>query len=203
MTNKTMGRPKGMTSKGKNHSLSLQDLTKFKQVISSSPKHDCMFSLALFYGLRVAEIAKIKISDINLSTKEITIQGVKGGRERTYSLPPSILKKFTAWLEQRSSNEKAKDNPYLFPHRIKENACMSREGIQYDFRSYCAKVGIKGHSVHSLRHTCAMLRVKAGVDPIRLRNWLRQRQIQSTQKYFEEFEDRLDDKIASKTEGLL
>lgn len=193
-----MGRPKGTKTQGKNHTIPKRQLKRFLQVIANSPKHDLMFSLTLFFGLRVAEASRIKLSDIKPSTKEITIQGVKDGRIRTYSIPAPLWKKYQTWMEERERDKKSISNPYLFPHRLKRNQPMTREGFQYDFKAFCKKAGIEGHSIHDLRHTCAMIRVEQGVNPIDLRNWLRQKSISSTEKYFEEYNSKADEKKAQK-----
>lgn len=189
----------GGTKRNNNHTLTRGQLQNFKQVISNSPKHDLLFSLTLFYGLRVSEVHSLRLSDINSNPRQITIQGKKGGRKRTYFIPQALWKKIQEWLKERNQNPKHKNNPYLFPHRLKEDQPMTRIGVQYDFKSFSQKAGIEGHSVHDLRHTCAMLQVEKGTDPIRLRNWLRQKQIQSTQKYFEEFNDRQYEKKVEDT----
>ncbi|MBA7616198.1 Tyrosine recombinase XerC [subsurface metagenome] len=191
-------KPKKQKTRKRGSALSLQELKRFLKVIADSPKHALMFILTLFYGLRVGETAQIKLSNINKAAREITITGLKNGRTQTYVIPPSIFKKLTAWLVERNRNEKVKTNPYLFPHRTKRNAAMTRIGIQYDFKMFCEKAKISKHSVHDLRHTCAMFQVEKGTDPVRLRNWLRQRYLSSTEKYFEEFEDRNHGKTVQK-----
>jgi len=191
-------REKKKKSRNSNHNLTEQELKRFYKGIATLPKHDLMFTLALYYGLRVGEIAAIKLSDIEEQNRAITIQGIKGGRQRTYEIPTNLLKKYKLWIVERSKQKKWSTNHYLFTHRDNKNQPMTRTCIQYEFHSFCAKASIQGHSIHDLRHTCAMLQVKKGTDPIRLRNWLRQKSIQSTQVYFEEFHDKEYEKQTQK-----
>ena len=63
---------------------------------------------------------------------------------------------------------------------------ISRDGIQWLFKKYIKDTGINnGFSAHSLRHTCAIQRVRAGHSAVRIQKWLRQKRLDSTLKYFE------------------
>ena len=54
------------------------------------------------------------------------------------------------------------------------------------FKKYSSQVNLpEGYSIHSLRHTCAMLKAKNNESPIKIMLWLRHRSVMSTQRYFE------------------
>jgi len=48
-------------------------------------RDEVMFKLGLYLGLRVQEICNIRLEDIDPENRAITIQGIKGGRIRTYN----------------------------------------------------------------------------------------------------------------------
>jgi len=59
--------------------------------------------------------------------------------------------------------------------------------VQRLFKFYANKAGLPEHfSIHSLRHSCGIIRAKANQSPIKIILWLRQRSISSTQVYFEQ-----------------
>jgi integrase len=50
-----------------------------------------------------------------------------------------------------------------------------------------ARVGLpKDFSVHSLRHTTAIMMAARGTSPIRIKTWLRHKRVSSSERYFEQ-----------------
>jgi integrase len=89
--------------------------------------------------------------------------------------------KVKAWLKKRGKNS----YPYLFPHRLKAGEPMSIDRLKFMFKEYAVKAGLKpAISVHSLRHTCAVMLAARGASPIRISKWLRQKRVASAEKYF-------------------
>jgi site-specific recombinase XerD len=89
-------------------------------------------------------------------------------------------------MKERAKVKDAEKNPFLFitSHGIYDTG-MSRDGIQFLFKEYVRKAGLGGFSAHSLRHTTAIQRVRAGHSAVRIQKWLRQKQLTSTLKYFD------------------
>ena len=94
-------------------------------------------------------------------------------------------------MKERSKIKDSDKNPYLYitAHGYYDTG-ISRDGIQWLFRKYAKEAGLEvgsqnGFYPHSLRHTCAIQRVRAGHSAVRIQKWLRQKRLDSTLKYFD------------------
>ena len=174
--------------------LTEEELQRFKKEARKSKLHDLAFDLTLTYGLRVQELVNLKLEDFDFENGEIFVEGVKGGKKKHHPLSGKLEQKYRAWLRVRKKLKRAKNNPYLFPSRIYWGEPGSRDSFQFAFKQICEKANISNHSIHDLRHTCAISLIKAGQPLIDVRDWLRQRQLGSTEVYIRY----LDSKEASK-----
>ena len=73
--------------------LSEEELDNFRKVIKKSPRDDALFNLAYSLGLRVSEIHRLQIADINFEEGQIRVIRSKSGRNRVYTLHPILVKK--------------------------------------------------------------------------------------------------------------
>ncbi len=96
------------------------------------------------------------------------------------------FQKYQRWLKERSKIEDSEKNPYLFitSHSVYDEG-ISRDGIQWLFKKYAKQAELEGFSAHSLRHTTAIQRVRAGHSAVRIQKWLRQKSLTSTLRYFD------------------
>lgn len=197
-----MARPKGTEKKGLKH-LNEDQLERFFRSVrkSKNVRDDLMFSLTLFLGLRVSELQRIKVKDINLDGFQITIAGLKNGRTRTYDLEGKLWRKLLKWMrEDRKKINPKGNNPFLFPSRLYHDEPITAQAIKFAFKKYAEEAGLdNGFSVHSLRHSCGILRAKNGDSPIIIQKWLRHRSVTSSQVYFEQVEFEKDDERAKET----
>ncbi len=187
MTNKKRGRPKGTNKGGVIRYLNDDQLKNFMSVIRKSKRDDFLFSLMLYVGARVEEIANLKLEDINEESNQIVIRGVKSGNTRVYTLPGKLWKRYQRWLKQRTKMKDSNKNHFLFvtAHGYYDSG-ITLGGIQWLFKKYAERAGLNGSfSAHSLRHTCAIQRVRAGHSAVRIQKWLRHKRLDSTLKYFE------------------
>ena len=130
-----------------------------------APVRDALIiELALGSGLRVSEMAYLKVEDLYLKRGQgsIHVKNGKGGKNRVVDIGSNLKKRILEFLNYRTM-----DSLYLFPSERREK--MTRSGIQQVFKKWAKKSGISSHySIHSLRHTYATNLYKASGYNLRL-----------------------------------
>lgn len=59
--------------------------------MTSNQKHTLLLSLAYGAGLRVSEVVKLKVGDLDFERKVIHLKGAKGNKERITMIPDKII----------------------------------------------------------------------------------------------------------------
>jgi integrase/recombinase XerD len=126
---------------------------------TESDKHRALVMLAYGAGLRVSEVCKLRIEDIDPKRMVIRIQHAKRGRERYVMLSPVLLKTLRAyWKRARPAG------PHLFPGRAPDTS-ITRAGVHRAIAKAARRAGIpKRISPHTLRHSFATHLLEAGTD---------------------------------------
>jgi integrase len=112
-----------------------------------------ILELALGSGLRVSEIANLKLDDLNLrkGQNSLIVRHGKGDKLRQVKFSSRLKDIIEGWLVYRD-----KDSPYLFYSERQEK--MTTSAIQRVFKKYAKKAGLsERYSIHSLRHTYATM----------------------------------------------
>ena len=121
-------------------------------------KRYMIIDTALFSGLRVSEIADLKIKDLNLTAKApyLVVRNGKGKKKRDVYLSGRLvrqLKKFRAF--KKEIGESIEDGAFLFPGREGEKA--SPFTIMQSIKVAIREAGLPEHySAHATRHTFAV-----------------------------------------------
>ncbi len=136
----------------------------------------------LFYtGIRLGELQKLKISDVNITERLLLIRDSKNG-EDDYSVIPlpleSVLREFTMWRKRRFP-----ESSFLFVLRSRKTGHISDDYIRAILVKLSKKAGIKKVTPHMLRHSLASFLVAKGVNLSLIQKQLRHRDIQSTMVY--------------------
>lgn len=136
-----------------------------------------MILLLLDTGLRLNELAKIKLTDIDLDREIIKVMG-KGAKERIVRMGKVTQDSLLAYLSKRSAN-----HPCLWV--TKGGMPLKREGVQTAIRTVCCKANINGAkpSPHTFRHTFAISYLRNGGDLITLQNLLGHSNLEMTRRY--------------------
>ena len=123
-----------------------------------------IIEMALGTGLRVSELANLKIDDIHIRKGQysLTVNNGKGGKHRVVGFNNKLKTLIQEYLDYKSSN-----SPYLFPSERGEK--MTRYGIGRVFKTMASKVCLDSkHSIHTLRHTYATNLYKASGYNLRM-----------------------------------
>lgn len=169
--------------------LSLNESQKLLQLYANSSKpneirDNAILHIFLNCGLRVSELSNLNISDFNFKTDTFRIFG-KGNKERMGYLNKSTKEALLKYLTIRKDivNKSQKNQDVLFISN--KNSRMFTSTIRRAVKKAYKKVGIddEEYSVHTLRHTCATLMYKNGIDINTIREFLGHVQIDTTEIY--------------------
>ena len=143
-----------------------------------------MLLLGFTAGLRVSELVGLRLENVSLQLPASIFVRGKGRRERNLPLCRETAQALRAWLAIRGQALV----PELFLNARDKQ--MTRSGFEYILRKHinaavkhCPSLGKKRVSPHSLRHTCAVVTLKATRDIRKVALWLGHSSIQSTEIY--------------------
>jgi len=176
------GRPIGTTKGGMTHALTpaQQDLL-FRAARARGIREEFLLKLTYALALRAKEAVELKLDDFDDQTKEVLIRGCKDGAHRHYQLP-DLWSLYERWLKVRAKTT-SEANPWLFPHRDRADDHLTREGAKSLFYTVAKKAGIKGHSIHDLRHSVAQDMANAGDPQVVIAAHLRHKSVDSSARY--------------------
>ena len=154
--------------------LTQDELARFFAAIPS-PRDRALFALIYHYGLRVDEATMLTLEDMDSKNHRIRLRRLKNGLGGEKPLWRHTAKQLRAYLRVRNDA-----GPYLFTGR---EGPLKKRQIQNLFNSYAKAAGIKGRSVHALRHSIAVHLLDAGRGIEYVADHLGHRNIQNTRIY--------------------
>jgi integrase/recombinase XerD len=144
-----------------------------------------MFVLAIQTGLRVSELIGLNISDIRTDSGAHVHCIGKGRKERATPLLPDTVTVMNAWISERAATSNTEP---LFAKTTGRR--LSRDAIEARIRlvttraaQSCPSLAGKNVTAHTLRHTCAMRLLHAGVDATVIALWLGHENVTTTSIY--------------------
>ncbi|HBR10298.1 TPA: integrase [Candidatus Acetothermia bacterium] len=155
--------------------LSEQEILKILAQIRSL-KHQAIIMLIYSAGLRVSEVVRLKVGDIDGDRKMLRVKGGKGAKDR-YTLLSEI-----ALETLRSYYQVSRPREWLFEGQKKGH--YSRRSVEKIIEHAIKKAGIqKKASVHTLRHSFATHLLEHGTDIRYIQELLGHSNIKTTQIY--------------------
>lgn len=149
-------------------------------VILNSPlnlKHRAILNLVYSAGLRVSEVANLKITDIDSKLMRIHIRNAKGKKDRYTILSEKALKLLREYYKAYRPKE------WLFDG-VQSDKHISVRSVQKIFEKACIKSGIlKKATVHNLRKSFATDLLESGVDLRIIQELLGHSDISTTEVY--------------------
>lgn len=151
-------------------------LTLFRA--ASNLKHKTLLMTVYGAGLRVSEVAHLKVGDIDSGQMALWVRKGKGGKDRGVPLGKRLLKALRHyWVVY-------KPRPWLFPRSKDLGKPLTCAGAQYMFYAALRHSGIqKKCSIHSLRHSYATHLLEAGKDIRTIQKLLGHKSLSSTMIY--------------------
>ena len=122
-------------------------------------QHMVMIKTLLYTGIRVSELIRVKISDIDLERCQIRINKGKGGKDRIVPFPISFREILSMYITQKQEKKAV----YFFESSWKK--AYSDRGIRKILMKYTQAAGIESSvSPHKLRHFLLTWLKKQGID---------------------------------------
>ena len=152
----------------------------------------CFLKLAYGSGLRVSEIANLRIKNINSKHLKI-VQIGKGNKERMTVLPLETLMDLREYCRE---NKITKKDDYIFLN--KEGKHISPATVSFRIKELSDRSGVR-KSAHKLRGGFATTMLRMGVPLLVVQSLMGHTSPETTSKYSEIV--RLEDKIKNPLEG--
>jgi site-specific recombinase XerD len=154
---------------------------EFQRLVAAAgghPRDHCILTLFLQLGIRVSELVKLQVSDVDLTERLVIVRDGKGGKERVIPLEKRSYTALKTYLEYRRDSL----CPELFLSY--QGQGMSDRAVKKLVEKYRRRAGIeKKISCHSLRHTFGVYKAEQGVSPWQLQEWFGHSNLQTTQIY--------------------
>jgi integrase/recombinase XerD len=141
-------------------------------------KHRAMISLVYACGLRLGEVIRIRLTDIEASQRLLMIRQSKGNKDRMVPLPESIL------LLLNDYAQAYRPKIFLFEGQL-DSQPYSERSVQQVFKNAVRKSGIRKQdaTLHWLRHSYATHLLEMGTNLRDLQALLGHKNIKTTEGY--------------------
>jgi site-specific recombinase XerD len=143
------------------------------------PMDRALFLVMLRCGLRVSEVAQLKLEQIDWEQQALHVVQGKGRKDRRVYLSPDAVTSVQQCLEQHPG---AQAQGYGFWNRKRAQQPLSVKAIQKKMERFAKAAGITA-SCHSLRHTFASNLLEHGAEVVAIRDFLGHSQIASSERY--------------------
>ena len=156
-----------------------EEVTRFLQTLKGL-RDRAIFMLMLRCGLRVEEVAHLRLQDLDLSQRRVLVCQGKGNKDRVVYISPDAERILREYLSSRSSSKEKQ----IF--LVNKGTCRGRpisvRGIQKRMEYYARKAKLE-ISCHHLRHTMATQLLNADADLVTIQDLLGHSRIKTTQRY--------------------
>ncbi|MFH2062640.1 MAG: tyrosine-type recombinase/integrase [bacterium] len=143
---------------------------------TDNSKYRLMISLGYACGIRVSEVIKLKVADLDIDELVVFIRGGKGNKDRISVLPEKLQNDLRNLIAGKGKGE--------FVFASNRGGSLTTTSLQKMFRKSLAKAKIcKPATFHSLRHSFATHLLENGTDVRYVQELLGHSNIRTTQIY--------------------
>ena len=160
---------------------------------AEKPRDRLILSIGLYLGLRVSEITKLRIEQVDLERACVFVSLGKGQKDRYVPIPAKLLPQLTEWIGEKKEG-------VLLPSP-RGGGPLSTRMVQRMIKRVAAKAGIvdagkpRAVSPHKLRHEFASRLMRTVADLMTIKDLLGHSSIATTQIYLHTDPDRLRDAV--------
>ncbi len=143
-------------------------------------KRDALLTRAAFYllwqgGLRKSEVEELRLEDLDLMGRKLSVRNGKGMKDRTVYLTDTSIHALSAYLAVRGMGPT--DHVFLY-----RNQALSKDLIHGRLKAAGERIGVKVHA-HRLRHTTATQLLNAGCPVTSIQKFLGHKKLNTTMVY--------------------
>ena len=161
------------------------DVSRILAALADKPRDRALVALALGSGLRASELTGLRLSDIHRDEDGATwllVRMGKGRKSRMVPLSDGIASMLSAYI----ASARLRRGDMLFQSRQGETGRLTGARLWQIVTGACRRAGIeKPLSPHSLRHSYAIGRLRAGASPEVVRRLLGHSSLATTQRYID------------------
>ena len=142
---------------------------------SMDPQSGLIVLVAAFTGLRAGECAALRVGDVDLLRKRLTVresvsevhgrallESTKNGKIRAVALPPSLCDRLANHFADRCTAS----DPTSFVFTSPDGSILRHSNFyKRIFKPATESFGLDGFRFHDLRHTCAAMLIQDGAHP--------------------------------------
>ena len=155
-----------------------------QQILAGQGLRDYAIVTVLAYaGLRISEVLALRLGDVDLAAREITVQHGKGDKMRVVFIGDKVVNAIKEYLQRRPST----DSPYLFLSR--KGGALSRGQVNRIFNLYSDTI-----TPHTLRHFFCSNAIEAGYSINEVANQAGHSNIHTTLLYTNPTRERMKEK---------
>jgi integrase/recombinase XerD len=146
----------------------------------SSHRRLALLVRAAFYllwqgGMRLGEVEELRLEDLDLSHKRLSVRNGKGLKDRTIYLTETAILALQDYLAVRG--EGGTDHVFLY-----RNALLKKDMLRDQLKYAGQRAGVKVYP-HRLRHTCATQLLNAGCRVTSIQAFLGHKKLNTTMIY--------------------
>jgi site-specific recombinase XerD len=157
--------------------LSALEYRALRDVVRDDVRIAAIVELILQTGMRISEVANLKLGDIKDS--ELTISPDATQPQRKIPLNKPAKEALDEYLKSRPKT----DSPYVFVS--KNGKPLAVRNIRAAIDRYMQKAGVPDYSVNDLRTTFLVENLKAGVDLVTISQIVGHKRLSTTERYLE------------------
>lgn len=146
-----------------------------------APRDRLLLLLGMYCGLRVSEMCRLRVEDVDFTRGVVTVRHGKGDKDRAIPLADKIVEPLRVWVEARRDG-------YLFPSARREGPLTTR-AVQLLLKRLAQKAGLSGaktgrrYTPHKLRHRFATGLLRSGADIVEVQELLGHANLATTAIY--------------------
>ncbi len=153
-------------------------------------RHRALLMTTYGAGLRVSEVTRLRLSDIDSQRMLIRVEQGKGRKDRYTLLSPRLLEELRRYCRIYRPTE------WLFPAPVR-NAPMSISTAQHLYKNWKARAGIqKRGGIHALRHGFATHLLESGADVVTIQRLLGHECLETTAHYLHVTAQRVSEQVS-------